>query len=224
MIKWVYTYKIWKNRWYYYKMDKVRLKEWIRNNRLTIIVTILFLLSLLIYYSSGFKSSSIEKNQVATPTNTVENTKESTEEAVKTIIVHISGQVVKPGIIELKYGQRLYEAIDMAGGPTEKADVEQVNLAMILEDQQKVVIPSRDNKVEGNLSVEHSEAGDTTININTADKTQLMELPRIGETIAEAIIQYREENQGFKKIEDIKNVPRIGDVTYEGIKDKIRCY
>ena len=62
------------------------------------------------------------------------------------------------------------------------------------------------------------------ININTADKTQLMELPRVGETIAEAIIQYREENQGFKKIEEIKNVPRIGDVTFEGIKEKICCY
>ncbi|RBP63896.1 competence protein ComEA [Alkalibaculum bacchi] len=207
-------------------MDRVKLKEWIRNNKLTIIVVILFVVSLLIYYSSIFKNSSIENSKMDVLEKEVEKSEEPTEETAKTIIVHISGEVIKPGIIELDYGQRLYEAIEMAGGPTEKADVEQVNLAMILEDQQKVVIPSTDNGAQGNPTIEYSAGGGAAvkININTADKTQLMELPRIGDATAEAIIQYREENQGFKKIEDIKNVPRIGDVTFEGFKDKITCY
>ena len=207
-------------------MDRVQLKEWIRNNKWTIIVVVFFIASLLIYYSSTFKNASIENSEMDVFEKEVEKAEEPTKETTKTIIIHISGEVIKPGIIELDYGQRLYEAIEMAGGPTEKADVGQVNLAMILEDQQKVVIPSTDNGAQGNPTIEYSVGGGqgAKININTADKTQLMELPRVGETIAEAIIQYREENQGFKKIEDIKNVPRIGDVTFEGFKDKITCY
>ena len=213
-------------RWSYYKMDRVKLKEWIKNNKLTIIVVTFFAASLLIYYSSAFKSPSAENSEMDVLKKAEETAEEATEETAKTIIIHISGEVIKPGIIELDYGQRLYEAIEMAGGPTEKANVEQVNLAMILEDQQKVVIPSRDNEAQGNSTIQYptgTEQG-AKININTADKTQLMELPRIGDVTAEAIIQYREENQGFKKIEDIKNVPRIGDVTFEGFKDKITCY
>lgn len=211
-------------------MDRVKFKEWIKNHKMTIILVILFVGSLLIYYSSTFKKPSPENNKVNAPVKEVEKVETPADETAKKIIVHISGEVIKPGIIELDYGQRLYEAIEMVGGPTEKADVEQVNLAMILEDQQKVVIPSidhaaQDNPSQDNPSVQYSEGTqEAKININTADKTQLMQLPRIGETIAEAIIQYREENQGFKKIEEIKNVPRIGDVTFDGIKDMITCY
>lgn len=134
--------------------------------------------------------------------------------------MHISGEVAKPGIVQLKHGQRLYEALELVGGSTVNADVDKVNLAMILEDQQKIVIPPK-QITAGSLQVEQE---DEKINLNTANQSDLMTLPGIGETIADNILKYRDDNNGFKNIEELKNVSRIGDATFEKLKDMITCY
>lgn len=174
------------------------------------------------------------ENNVENVENIVQN--EIVEEKAK-IVVHISGQVVNPGVISLDEGSRLIDAINLSGGLTSKADISKVNLAYILEDAQKIYIPSIDDKDEtkyisedsGNTGVVTSGNGQTStkkeeklmVNINTANEEQLQELAGIGDSIAKRIVEYRKENGKFNSIEDIKNVSGIGDAKFNKIKDNI---
>lgn len=162
--------------------------------------------------------------------------KENVEnEQEEIIVVHIAGEVKKPGIVKIKEGARIADIIEAAGGLTEKANITNINLAYIIEDGQKITIPSKEEKVEidqeGYIQTENGEgiinevqgvsSKNQVVNINKATKEELQTLQGIGESTAEKIITYRKENGNFKQIEDIKNVPGIGDAKYENIKDKI---
>lgn len=144
----------------------------------------------------------------------------------ETIKVYVTGEVKNQGVIELEQGSRIVDAIEKAGGQTEEANLKNVNLAYELEDGQKIYIP---NKSEGNTN-EITDDGITgidskendTININKADEKELQELNGIGESLASSIIKYREENGKFKNIEDLKNVPGIGESKFSNIKEKIK--
>ena len=149
---------------------------------------------------------------------------EEEEEENLEIMVHISGQVYKPGIIVVESGKRLIDAVELAGGLKSEADLDMINLAKKLSDEEKIYIPKIGEEANiqiiatdtSNLS--QVEAGKT--NINNCTKEELIKLPGIGEVIAERIIQYREINL-FTKIEDIKSVSGIGDKKFEAIKELI---
>lgn len=134
------------------------------------------------------------------------------------IFVHVEGAVNEPGLIKVKYGTRLYELIEQAGGETDEADVSRVNLASIVSDEQKVVIPAK-VVVDENYDDEESESG--IVNINTASKDRLTTLTGVGESTAEKIINYREENGYFNSIEDLMNVPGIGESKFNALKNDI---
>lgn len=154
-----------------------------------------------------------------------------------TIVIHITGEVKKEGVIYLKEGARIIDAIKKAGGETKQADLSQVNLAYELQDGQKIYIPNKNEKITeyivdnsnenlmNNQNTNKSDSGSNgksiTININTATLAELDNLPGIGPSTAQKIIEYREENGKFKKIEDIQNVKGIGEAKYEDIKEKI---
>lgn len=157
------------------------------------------------------------------------------DEKVEEIAIHIVGEVKKEGIIYLKKGARIIDAINEAGGETKEADLSQINLAYVLEDGVKIYIPNKKEKIteyiiesngnnviqEGNKT-SNTEKGDSDkVNINTATQEELDSLPGIGPSTAQKIIDYREENGLFKKIEDIQNVKGIGDSKYSDVKDKI---
>lgn len=131
------------------------------------------------------------------------------------IFVHIEGCVNEPGLIKVEYGTRLYELIEEAGGETDEADLSRVNLASIVSDEQKVVIPA---KVI--LDDEIDEDGGL-VNINTASKDKLMTLNGVGESTAEKIINFRKENGYFNSIEDLMNVPGIGESKFNALKEDI---
>lgn len=133
------------------------------------------------------------------------------------IFVHIEGQIKNPGLVKVKYGTRLYELIEQVGGETEEADLTRVNLACVLNDEQKVVIPA---KIVENAAI-YSKEDDGLVNINTASKEKLMTLDGIGEGTAQKIIKYREDNGYFNTIEDLKNVSGIGESKYNVLKDDI---
>ena len=154
------------------------------------------------------------------------------------IVVHITGAVQKEGIVTLDENSRVADAIDAAGGLKEDADMSRINLAYILEDGVKIVIPSVNDKDEENNeknSVETTEdvevvetipgsslkSGTEMININKASQTELEELPGIGPSIALKIINYRNENGKFTTIEDLKKISGIGDNKFENIKNLI---
>lgn len=155
--------------------------------------------------------------------------KKSGEEPAKeeNIMVHISGQVKRPGLIELKEGQRLVDAVDLAGGLKDEADLDRINLAKKLGDEDKIYIPAQgeDIDIEGlNLEISSGtgESGrtDGLIDINACDASQLQSLPGIGQVLATRIIDYREKTP-FKSLEDLMNVSGIGEKKFQDIKDLV---
>ena len=120
----------------------------------------------------------------------------------------------------------MIDAIEKAGGVTEKADLSKVNLAYKLSDGQKIKIPNIDeNEVKENSSInnfsEFQNEISNKVNINTASQTELETLTGIGPSLASKIIEYRKKNGDFKKIEEIQNVNGIGAEKYDGIKEEI---
>lgn len=153
---------------------------------------------------------------------------EKTENKVSKIKVHITGEVLNQGLIELEEGSRIDDAIKVAGNITEFADLSKVNLAYELSDGQKVYIPSIKDETEEYISesagesvLEDEDVKDGKININTADIDLLQTINGVGESLASKIIDYRKQNGKFKSVEDLKNVSGIGDKKFEDIKDKV---
>lgn len=137
-------------------------------------------------------------------------------DVIEKICVYVVGEVNLPGVFEVDYGMRIYELIELAGGKTENADVSRINLAKILEDEEKVTIPKK-------VIIEESESilEGTVININSASVEKLSTLNGIGKSTAEKIVKYRNENGYFNSIEDLMNVSGIGESKFNNIKDDI---
>ncbi len=163
--------------------------------------------------------------------NKVENNKETHDDLInQDKKVYISGEIKNSGVYDINDGDRLDDIVKRAGGLTEKADINSINLAMRLEDQMKIYIPNIDenqninngstNLAIGQISNDSTNLQKNKININSASKEELMTLPNVGEKRAQAILDYRQENR-FEKIEDIKNVSGIGDKYFEAMKDLI---
>lgn len=133
------------------------------------------------------------------------------------ITVHVAGAVANPGVVLLDSGARVLEAIQRAGGPLPEADLDALNLAQTLQDGQKIYVPRRGEPASGGLSRE----GDNRININTAGSRELEELPGIGPTLAQRIIDYREKAGGFRSVEELKKVPGIGEKKFDELKDLV---
>lgn len=173
------------------------------------------------------ETEEIEETEIAE--NEILNSEIAMKE--KNIIIHVTGAVKKEGVVEIKEDSRISDAIDAAGGITEDADLSKINLAYIVRDGQKIYIPSINDQVDIENITE--EAGENIIkedygiskgqkvNINTATQTELETLSGVGPSTALKIINYRNENGEFKKIEDLKNVPGIGDVKFEGLKESV---
>lgn len=173
-------------------------------------------------------------------TNTENNETEGrTEKSEEMMIVHITGEVKNWGVIELPKGSRVIDAVNKAGGFTDSADVEKVNLAYELIDGVKVYIPSKNEEKIGKIATQEyittdsgnnvitggdnvkKESKSEMVNINNATQTELETLPGIGPSTALKIISYRNENGKFSSIDDIKNVNGIGDSKFESIKELI---
>ena len=144
----------------------------------------------------------------------------------ETIKVYVTGEVKNQGVIELEQGSRIVDAIEKAGGQTEEANLKNVNLAYELEDGQKIYIPNKSEENTNEITDDGITGIDSkendTININKANEKELQELNGIGESLASSIIKYREDNGKFKNIEDLKNVPGIGESKFSNIKEKIK--
>ncbi|WP_062552067.1 ComEA family DNA-binding protein [Peptoniphilus phoceensis] len=172
--------------------------------------------------SNDNKMSSLKSNEleIEKANNEIKETEE--------IMVHISGAVNKPGIIKLNSSKRIVDALELAGGPRDDADLDRINLASKLHDEEKIYVPKiGEENISGisSLVSSPSESGNFSgkININSADASDLQKIPGVGEKTAEKIIDYR-NNNSFSSIEDIKNVPGIGDKKFESMKDYISTY
>ncbi len=133
--------------------------------------------------------------------------------------VHVSGAVRKSGVITLPPDSLVADALTAAGGPSEGADLDAVNLAAPVADHQHIVIPSRTAPTHPTASPSPSIT--STIDINTASASELERLPHIGPTMARRIIEYRETNGPFRTKEELMNVPGIGPKRYADIEPLI---
>jgi len=142
------------------------------------------------------------------------------------ILVDIAGQVKNPGVIEVEQGSSILQVVEAAGGFSEKADMlyvhKEMNLAELVEDRQKIYIPSIEERASTGSSSSASGSAVQTgtaalININTATAVELDTLPGVGPSTAEKII----DGRPFSIIEDLMEVSGIGESTFEKIKDKI---
>ena len=213
-----------------------------KKQKIICIIIILFILfAVFIYIYNNFNKYSendeiILNNNINEIENIQEKEKIGIAENKEKVIVHVIGEVNNPGVVTLEEGSRIIDAINAAGGKTEEADLSKINLAYIVEDGTQIYIPRINenlNEIElmsenaGQSIILESNTGsngedkNVKVNINTANKEKLETLPGIGETTAQKIIDYREENGKFKSIEDIKNVGGIGDAKFNSLKDKI---
>ena len=224
-----------------------------------IIIIILIIISVIYYIYKTNEENNIQTNineilETESKTNQEEKESEKSQNEVTEnneskenlkIMVHIAGAIKKEGVYELKEGDRIIDAINIAEGVTEEADTSQINMAYKLEDGMKIYIPKKGENVENieimqntktdqnNELIQKSEEKSNSktnnsnsitskkININTANIEELDTLPGIGEATAQKIIDYRKENGKFSKIEDLKEVSGIGESKFEKIKDRI---
>lgn len=137
------------------------------------------------------------------------------------IFVDVKGAVKHPGVFETTKDKRVKDLIEEAGGLLDDADTSTLNLSQKVKDQMVIYVLKHGEKPKQISDSSSSSSNTDVININTANKEQLMKISGVGKTKAEAIIAHREKNGDFKKKEDITKVRGIGKSTFEKIKDKI---
>lgn len=213
-----------------------------------IVITIIVIVA--IFYSYKQENNFLDQTEnLEIEENTTENEEKAktNEETKEMIIVHISGAVQNEGIVELEVNSRVADAVEKAGGLKENAYMDEINLAYLLEDGEKIHIPTIEEQKEkegeegkkeeeikkveitnkysnaniNNVNQKEKTSKQTKININTATQEELDSLPGIGPSTATKILDYRKQNGKFKAIEEIKEVSGIGESKYEKIKDQI---
>lgn len=165
------------------------------------------------------------ENNIAESSNL--NLEEKINEKESLIVVEIKGEVVNPDVYTLNEGSIIKDLIEAAGGLTQEADISNINRAKEIKNHELIIIRNiNDLNIEEEYATEdkeiNEESDDGKISINDSDLSKLKEIPGIGEVKANSIISYREKNNGFKSIEELKNVDGIGEKTFEKIKDSIK--
>lgn len=160
-------------------------------------------------------------------TTTAEVATDATKERAETMIyVDIKGALKVPGIYQLKTQQRIWDALALAGGVSEEADTAQVNYAQKVKDQMIIYVPKKGEAMAQSLetlqeSVPAQQNQEEKINLNTATEAELQTISGIGAKKAQEIIRFRDEQGPFKTVEELKNVPGIGEKTVERLKDML---
>ncbi len=190
---------------------------------IVIILSILLIICGITYKSTVYDTQVVLNEEESN----IENKKEepAEEEIVSQLItVYVCGSVKAPSNITLSKDARIEDAIRLAGGATEKADLNAINMAQKLADADMIYVPEKGEKIK---SEEKSTTGVVSpktkgkININNATATDLDGLPGVGPSIANKIIEYRKSKGDFKSIEELNNVSGIGDKKYDDIKGLI---
>jgi competence protein ComEA len=137
-----------------------------------------------------------------------------------TVVVHVAGAVASPGVVQLPAGSRVHEAIGAAGGGTPDADLNRLNLALVVEDAQKIHVPRHGEPAPAgpeSAGIPDPGAGGAAgalagskININTAEAAELDALPKVGPVLAQRIVDWRKEHGAFKSIEELDAVDGVG--------------
>lgn len=148
----------------------------------------------------------------------------------ETVTVHVCGEVAKRGMYTVPAGSRVHQVIELAGGATELADLDAINLAGEVVNGQQVYVPAVKPAATSPHGAQPSPPASSEllhkININRADAQELERLPGIGPTYASRVVEFRERlrnetGQGFTRIEQLMEVPGIGPKRFADVKDRI---
>ena len=162
----------------------------------------------------------------AAPVTAVGDTTPRTAVATEVVVVHVVGEVRRPGLVELTRGARVADAISAAGGPTDQAQIHALNLAAVVADGQRVHVPSLSDTDIAPTPVGDVTGGGTDggfpVDVNRATVDQLVTLPGVGPAIAAAIVAHRERRGPFISVDAMLDVPGIGPAKLEGLRDFVR--
>jgi competence protein ComEA len=155
---------------------------------------------------------------------------ESGDSGGGSVTVHVAGAVRRAGVYRLRASSRVNDALTRAGGATARADLDQVNLAAKVEDGRQILVPRRPPKSAPVAASAPAAPGQPAVpgqptvpvNLNTATPEQLDTLPGVGPATAQKILDYREQHGGFGSVEELGEVPGIGDVRLAALRDLVR--
>ncbi|MBJ7348965.1 MAG: ComEA family DNA-binding protein [Thermoleophilaceae bacterium] len=136
------------------------------------------------------------------------------------LVLHVTGAVRRPGLVEVDNGDRVGNAITRAGGPTHDADLTAVNLAMRVADGQQIIVPSR--SAAGRANGLGASGTGAAVSLNTATAEQLDSLDGVGPGLAAKIIAARTQKGGFGTVDDLADVPGIGEKRLESLRAQLQ--
>lgn len=230
-----------------YKILKDIIVKYFKIILIIIVILFLLIIAIIVFKKYTVKDNVVEMDPIIK--NDTTNEKEEVK-SVK-ITFDIKGAVKKPGVYTIEDDKRIIDAINLAGGLLDSADNSVINLSKKLKDEMVIIVYTKDEikkmlqgntsikviekecicpKLENDACIEDNKVTNSNeikneisypISINDASIEELMNLPNIGESKAKAIINFREENGNFEKIEDIMDVSGIGEKLFEQIKDFI---
>jgi competence protein ComEA len=141
--------------------------------------------------------------------------------AEEQLVVYVTGAVRRPGVYQLPDGKRIIDAIEQAGGVTPKADAVTVNLAALLIDGQQILVPEAFAPGAGAAPTGAGPATVGLVHLNSADVAALDALPGVGPATAQRIVDWREQNGGFRTVDDLEQVPGIGPAKLDALRDLV---
>ena len=167
------------------------------------------------------------KEETSLPSSSQQRSEEKTDSSQEKIMVDVKGAVRQAGVYELPVGSRVYDAVQKAGGMTDEANNQSVNLAQKLEDESIVYVAKNGEEIApvasasaGTTSGEQ-QSKDGKVNLNTATEAELQTISGIGQKRAQDIIAYREGKGKFQSVDELKNVSGIGQKTLEKLKEHV---
>jgi competence protein ComEA len=192
-------------------------------SRTHLLTALALLAAAAIGFSQLHSATAVPEAPPAAPAIRVEEESEGGDEA----LVHVAGAVRRPGVYRLRAGKRIDDALRMAGGPTRQADLAAVNLAAKVEDGRQVLVPERARR--GTAALPASAAGGAgpaaspgvPVNLNTATLEQLDALEGIGPATAQSILDFREEQGGFGSVEELGEIPGIGEKRLATLREAV---
>jgi competence protein ComEA len=207
-------------------------------SRPTALVLASFLLAVLVIAGSRLaQSGAADAPDVVAPLEPLAETSgQPSGSAREAVVVHVVGAVRRPGLLRLREGARVADALARAGGAKRSADLAAVNLAAPLVDGVQIFVPSRSSSAGGARASPGSGASADSgsasgsggfagsgrkVSLATATAEELDELPGVGPVTAQQILDYRSEHGPFTSVEDLDAVPGIGPARIEQLRDLV---
>ena len=174
------------------------------------------------------KYAELQKDDSGNSSSSQSSETTKTEDTKKTpsVVVYVDGAVVMPGVYTLSQETpRICDAVDAAGGPSDTADISELNLAKPIKDGDKIHVPQEGEKQvpssENSVEPSSKNSEQSLVNINVATEEELTKLPGVGKSMAQAIVKDRDKNGPFSKAEDLMRVSGIGEKKFERMKDYV---